>query len=126
MSPRMHSGAIARNYLAFDFGAESGRAVLAHLRDGMIRFEEIHRFPNEPVRYGSSLHWDVARLWWEMRRALSSVEDRLDTGRLDGIGVDAWGIDYALLRERRTPTKPVPLPRRPYSWSHGTGFSNRQ
>ena len=80
-------------YLAFDFGAESGRAVLAHLKSGILTIEEVHRFPNEPVEYGGSLHWDVARLWFEMRRALSGLEKR----QLAGIGVDAWGVDYALL-----------------------------
>lgn len=83
-------------YLAFDFGAESGRAVLAHLQSGILTTEEVHRFPNEPVEYGGALHWDVARLWFEVRKALA----RLDEVELAGIGVDAWGVDYALLGER--------------------------
>jgi rhamnulokinase len=82
-------------YLAFDFGAESGRAVLAHLQSGILTTEEVHRFPNEPVAYSGSLHWDVARLWFEVRKALS----RLGEVELAGIGVDAWGVDYALLGE---------------------------
>jgi len=82
-------------YLAFDFGAQSGRAVLAHLQSGILTTEEIHRFPNEPVEYGGSLHWDVPRLWFEVRNALS----RLNEVELAGIGVDAWGVDYALLGE---------------------------
>jgi rhamnulokinase len=83
-------------YLAFDFGAESGRAVLAHLQSGILTIEEVHRFANEPVEYGGSLHWDVPRLWFEVRKALA----RLDEVKLAGIGVDAWGVDYALLGER--------------------------
>ena len=83
-------------YLAFDFGAESGRAVLAHLQSGILTTEEVHRFPNEPVECGGSLHWDVARLWLEVRKALA----RLGKVELAGIGVDAWGVDYALLGER--------------------------
>lgn len=82
-------------YLAFDFGAESGRAVLAHLQSGILTTEEVHRFPNEPVEYFGSLHWDVARLWFEVRKALA----RLGEVELAGIGVDAWGVDYALLGE---------------------------
>lgn len=82
-------------YLAFDFGAESGRAVLAYLQSGILTTEEVHRFPNEPVEYGESLHWDVARLWFEVRKALT----RLGEVELAGIGVDAWGVDYALLGE---------------------------
>src|ERR1700730_15896831 len=83
-------------YLAFDFGAQSGRAVLAHLQSGILTTEEVHRFANEPVEYGRSLHWDVPRLWLEVRNALS----RLGEVELAGIGVDAWGVDYALLGER--------------------------
>jgi rhamnulokinase len=83
-------------YLAFDFGAQSGRAVLAHLQSGILTTEEVHRFPNEPVEYGGSLHWDVPRLWFEVRKALS----QLGEVELAGIGVDAWGVDYALLGER--------------------------
>ena len=83
-------------YLAFDFGAESGRAVLAHLRSGSLTTEEIHRFPNEPVEYGGALHWDAPRLWFEMRKALAGLGEV----ELAGIGVDAWGVDYALLGER--------------------------
>jgi rhamnulokinase len=85
----------AKPYLAFDLGAESGRAVLAHIDSGILTTEEVHRFLNEPVEYGGSLHWDVARLWLEMRRALA----QLGEVELAGIGVDAWGVDYALLGE---------------------------
>jgi rhamnulokinase len=86
----------SKPYLAFDFGAESGRAVLAHLQSGILTTEEVHRFQNEPVEYGGSLHWDVPRLWLEVRKSLACVEQV----ELAGIGIDAWGVDYALLGER--------------------------
>jgi rhamnulokinase len=91
--PDNHS---SKPYLALDFGAESGRAILAHLHSGILTTEEIHRFKNEPVEYGGSLHWDVSRLWWEVREALYKLEET----ELAGIGVDAWGVDYALIGER--------------------------
>jgi len=91
----MPSTAHSKPYLAFDFGAESGRAVLARLQSGVLTTEEVHRFANQPVEYGGSLHWDAPRLWFEVRKALSFV-DQLE---LSGIGVDAWGVDYALLDE---------------------------
>jgi len=69
---------------------------LAHIRSGVITTEEVHRFANEPVEYGGALHWDAPRLWLEIRKTLS----RLDEVELGGIGVDAWGVDYALLGER--------------------------
>jgi rhamnulokinase len=92
----MPSGHDGKPYLAFDLGAESGRAVLARLHSGILTTEEVHRFPNEPVEYSGSLHWDVSRLWLEMCRTLAKLEET----QLAGIGVDAWGVDYALLGER--------------------------
>ena len=87
---------VPKAYLAFDLGAESGRAVLGRAYGGIITTEEVHRFPNEPVEYGGSLHWDAPRLWLEIRKALCKIEQV----RLGGIGVDTWGVDYALLGER--------------------------
>ncbi|PWU08336.1 MAG: rhamnulokinase [Terriglobia bacterium] len=80
-------------YLAFDLGAESGRAFLGKLKCGSLELCEIRRFPNQPLECGGVLHWDVARLWDEMRHALRAIEDV----ELAGTGVDAWGVDYALL-----------------------------
>jgi len=85
----------SKTYLAFDLGAESGRAVLGRVDRGVITTQELHRFPNEPVEYGGSLHWDVPRLWFEMRKALSELRQI----PLSGMGVDTWGVDYALLGE---------------------------
>ena len=87
----------ARTFLAFDLGAGSGRAILGTLRNGLLSVAELHRFPNEPVSYAGGLHWDVARLWLEIRRGLEAASR---AGTIDAIGVDTWGVDYALLGER--------------------------
>ena len=92
----MPDPATSKPYLALDLGAESGRAVLGHLRSGILTMEEVHRFPNGPVEEQGSLRWDVARLWVEVRKTLS----KLESVALSSIGVDAWGVDYALLGER--------------------------
>ncbi len=88
-------------YLAFDLGAESGRAVLGRLESGSLSVEEIHRFPNEAVQYNGEFHWDVARLWFEMQKALALAASKHQE-KLEGIGLDTWGVDYALLGERGT------------------------
>jgi rhamnulokinase len=85
-------------YLAFDLGAESGRAILGRLHSERISIEEIGRFRNEPVINNGGLHWDAPRLWAEMKSALRSVGSH-GVNHLDGIGVDTWGVDYALLEE---------------------------
>jgi len=83
-------------YLAFDLGAESGRAILGTLEGQRLRLEELHRFPNTPVRVLTALHWDTLRLWHEMRHALA-IAGRERQPQLDGIGVDTWGVDFALI-----------------------------
>ncbi len=83
-------------YLAFDLGAESGRAILGTLEAQRITLEDLHRFANTPVRVRGSLYWDTLRLWHEMQEGLG-VAGREKRLPLDGIGVDTWGVDFALL-----------------------------
>jgi len=90
------SGTPTVHYAAVDIGAESGRVQLGTLAGGRVELTEVHRFVNEPVRLTSGLHWDVLRLWCEVVRGIGAAA-RATGGRLDGIGVDAWGCDYALL-----------------------------
>src|SRR5579863_6347791 len=85
-------------FLAFDLGAESGRAIVGRLHSGRLSIEEIRRFPNQPVHYNGALHWDAPRLWFEMQSALHSLASH-NIAQLDSIGVDTWGVDYALLGE---------------------------
>jgi rhamnulokinase len=83
------------HYLAFDLGAESGRALAGTLSGGRLAVEEIHRFPNTPVRVMGALYWDTLRLWHEIQRGILAAADRKLA--LSGIGVDTWGVDCALL-----------------------------
>jgi rhamnulokinase len=82
-------------FLAFDLGAESGRGVLGLLEGKRLRLEVINRFPNGPVRTLDSLHWDVLRLYEDMLQTLRLCA--AGYGDLDGLGVDTWGVDFALL-----------------------------
>ena len=86
-----------QSFLAFDLGAESGRGVLGRFDGERIELEELHRFPNGGVRVLDSLHWDALRLWSEMKNALSLCARRRED--LKGIGVDTWGVDFALVGE---------------------------
>lgn len=83
-------------FLAFDLGAESGRAVLGRLDTGQLRLQEIHRFPNGPFQEGNSLHWNVSHLWTEIKHGLS-LATREAGDMLVSLGVDTWGVDFALL-----------------------------
>jgi rhamnulokinase len=78
-----------------DLGAESGRGELVCLAGGKVSMEEVHRFPNRPVRLGGTLHWDFPFLFAEVVAAL-----RAGAGKglkILGIGVDTWGVDFGLL-----------------------------
>lgn len=90
------SSGVSRCFLAIDLGAESGRAILGTLRDGLLSLEELHRFPNTPVRLPTGLYWDTLRLFHEIRHALT-ICGRHRRITLDGIGIDTWGVDFGLL-----------------------------
>jgi rhamnulokinase len=83
-------------FLAFDLGAESGRAVIGHLEGDLLRLEEVHRFPNGPVRVLDSLYWDVLRLWADIKHGLGLAAQTYGDD-LVSIGLDTWGVDFGLL-----------------------------
>lgn len=90
---------IGEKYVAFDLGAESGRVVVGTLGEGCLGLQEMHRFPNTPVRVLDSLHWDVLGLWEEMKHGLGRVAAEC-SGELAGIGVDSWALDFALVDQQ--------------------------
>ena len=87
---------IARNVVAVDLGAESGRLVLCRWNGSEGTMEEIHRFPNGPKQVFHHLVWDIDRLWDEIQRGLLKAAAKTE-GRVDSVGVDGWGVDYVLL-----------------------------
>ena len=70
--------------------------MLGRLRAGVLDVSEIHRFVNEPVRQNGSLHWDVLRIWLEIKQGM----ERAAGTPIESVGVDAWGCDYALVGEQ--------------------------
>lgn len=81
--------------LAFDLGAESGRAILGILEGGKLELQELHRFANQPVWLRGNFHWNTLGLWHELkeglRRAVREVPE------LTSLGIDTWGVDFGLL-----------------------------
>ncbi|MCC6058436.1 MAG: rhamnulokinase [Desulfurococcaceae archaeon] len=87
--------------LAFDLGASSCRAMIGFVdeKEKKVRVEELYRWPNYMVRIGDSLYWDVLRIWHEMKQAIKLAYKKYGN-KLVSIGVDTWGIDFALLDEK--------------------------
>ena len=83
-------------YLAFDLGAESGRAVVAEFDESKLALTELHRFPTGPTEVLGHLYWDVLRLFAEMKAAMLKYVQEYGTD-LAGMGVDTWGVDSGLL-----------------------------
>jgi rhamnulokinase len=88
-----------RGYLAFDLGAESGRAMLATIESGKVTMHECHRFPTRAVRLPSGYHWDLTGLWANLveglRRAGEVAREQGIT--IASLGVDTWGVDFGLI-----------------------------
>src|SRR6266699_80906 len=85
----------ARNYLAFDLGAESGRSVLGTLDGNKLTLAETHRFANPNGRMNGHLHWNLLAQWEELKTGLRKAA--AGGTKLDGIGVDTWGVDFGLI-----------------------------
>ncbi len=78
-------------FLAADLGASSGRTIVGTIADGKIDLEETHRFENSMQDIDGEKHWDVMGLVAEIKKGIDAA------GKLDGIGIDTWGVDYGLL-----------------------------
>lgn len=81
-------------FLAIDLGAESGRGVIGTIDGSRLSLDEVHRFPNEPLRLFDGLHWNVYALF---QHIVESIRRGVSSSPLHGIGIDSWGVDFGLL-----------------------------
>jgi rhamnulokinase len=86
----------AANFAAVDLGASSGRLMAGQWDGAKFKLQDVHRFPNAGVRIGKSLFWNVLEIWSQIQAGLVRYRN-LFPELPSGIGVDAWGVDYALL-----------------------------
>ena len=85
-----------RKLITFDYGATSGRAILGEFDGKKLTIEEYHRFDNQPVMVNGHLYWDILRLFHELKQGLINIS-REGINEVDSIGIDTWGVDFALL-----------------------------
>jgi len=85
----------ANTYLAFDFGAESGRALAGSLADDHLEIRELHRFANGMLTVHGHQYWNLFRLFEQVIESLR----RCATAGIapTSIGVDTWGVDFGLV-----------------------------
>ena len=88
----MNSG----NFLAFDLGASSGRAMLGTISDRQLKLTEIHRFENRMVEIDNHFYWNIFSIFDELKTGLKKCIR--DFGiQPDSIAIDTWGVDFAFL-----------------------------
>jgi sugar (pentulose or hexulose) kinase len=79
---------------AVDLGATSGRVMACRVGARTLHLEELHRFGNGAVPVRGDLYWDVLGIH---REVLVGLREVARTGRLHGIGIDSWAVDYGLV-----------------------------
>lgn len=87
MPPTLHLAAV-------DLGASSGRVMLARFDDDRLTLEEVHRFWNGATQAHDHLYWDALRLFDEIKTGLGKAGQ---AAPLASLGLDTWGVDFALL-----------------------------
>ena len=89
-----------KNYVcAVDFGATSGRMIIARLNEeGLLETEEVRRFPNaiQEKDHDGKFYWNMTALIGEVKAGLQELAARTDI-RIEAIGVDTWGVDMVMV-----------------------------
>ena len=96
---------MAEYYLAIDLGASGGRHILGSVENGKLVLEEVHRFSHVPAKYGNSLIWDDDEMFAQI---LEGIKKCGKLGKIPkSVGIDTWGVDYALIDGKGELIKPV-------------------
>ncbi len=86
----------AKNLLAIDLGAESGRAVAGMLEDQRIHLKEVHRFPTGMLQIDDHYYWNIYRFYEEIVKSINFCKNQ-DQIKPESMGIDTWGVDFGFL-----------------------------
>ena len=86
---------MTRKLLAFDLGAESGRAMIGGFDGARLELRELRRFPTRSVRLPDGLYWDALGLHAELAESLAQAAR--GEGELRSVAIDSWAVDFGLL-----------------------------
>ncbi len=89
-----------KSFLAFDIGATSGRSILGTLDNGRLKMKELTRFPNQMLQIGNHFHWNIYSLFEHLKAALVAV--KREGIEISSLGIDTWGVDFALVAKDGT------------------------
>ena len=82
-------------YLSIDIGASSGRHILSSVQDGKLVLEEVYRFENGMTQKDGHLVWEYEKLFSNIIEGLKECKK---LGKIPvSVGIDTWGVDYALI-----------------------------
>jgi sugar (pentulose or hexulose) kinase len=88
-----------RNFIAFDLGASNGRGIIGNYDGKKIALDILTRFDNGYVQVLDHYYWNILGIFDQvklsLRKAASQCKDSLV-----GIGVDSWGLDFALFDKK--------------------------
>ncbi|MDR2996958.1 MAG: rhamnulokinase [Microbacterium sp.] len=87
---------MTRAFAAVDLGATSGRVMIGRVGSDVLELEQVARFSNGPVQREDGLHWDFDTLFEHVLDGLAEAVRREPA--IESIGIDAWAVDYGLLR----------------------------
>ena len=86
-----------KSFLAFDLGATSGRSILGTIEHGRLQMKELTRFPNQILQIGDHFHWNIYSLFEHLKAGLIAAKN--EGVEITSIGIDTWGVDFAMLAE---------------------------
>ncbi len=81
---------------ALDLGASGGRCALGRFDGERLVMEIVHRFPNGPVELHGHWFWNALGLYQGVKDSLVQAARRSGP-ELASLGIDTWGVDFALL-----------------------------
>ena len=93
-----------KNYLAIDIGASSGRHIVGWMENGVLRTEEVYRFPNSVQRVDGHLEWDIDSLFTNVKQGIREAFAKYSV--IESLSIDTWAVDYVLLKDGQ-PLYPV-------------------
>ena len=93
-----------KNYLAIDIGVSSGRHIVGWMENGVLRTEEVYRFPNSVRRVDGHLEWDIDSLFANVKQGIREAFAKYPN--IESLSIDTWAVDYVLLKDGK-PLSPV-------------------